>query len=292
MKQGDGTRTALADALATFSLGQVFNFIYRAAKDSAAYYQRGGVNKMQAANSTIGRISTSADRARANGWDIKSFGMPWNLPFSAIAETFFSKVMWQADMLQVPLRDAQPPAHAAAASNPEPEPKPEPEPTPVKLPMPAATMAYAEQYEGDRRAQPMRYALVTENGEITFGHATFQEVRLLVGADGGGETGMEFLPSLPHVTAYYYVPFDGDQRRMNKAANAMYWELTDPALCARDDADEYDDGDEETVDRVIKLRGPVAFIDRHNWGLIKEHETALKTAHQTAVARLRDRGWL
>jgi hypothetical protein len=122
MKQGDGTKTALADALATFSLGQVFNFIYRATKDSAAYYQRGGVNKRQAANSTVGRISAAADRARASGWEIKSFGMPWNLPFSAIAETFFSKVMWQADMMQVALRDAQPPAHVwSAAGSPETE---------------------------------------------------------------------------------------------------------------------------------------------------------------------------
>jgi len=112
MKQGDGTRTALADALATFSLGQVFNFIYRAARDSAAYYQRGGVNKRQAANSTVSRISASADRARASGWEIKSFGLPWNLPFSAIAETFFSKVMWQADMTQVPHQEAHPPVHA------------------------------------------------------------------------------------------------------------------------------------------------------------------------------------
>lgn len=122
MKQGDGTKTALADALATFSLGQVFNFIYRATKDSAAYYQRGGVNKRQAANSTVGRISAAADRARVNGWEIKSFGMPWNLPFSAIAETFFSKVMWQADMMQVALRDAQPPAHVwASEEGPEAE---------------------------------------------------------------------------------------------------------------------------------------------------------------------------
>ncbi|MFE1230596.1 hypothetical protein [Streptomyces sp. NPDC058745] len=112
MKQGDGTMAALGDALAMFSLGQVFNFIYRAAKDSAAYYQRGGVNKAQAANSTVGRISASADRARANGWEIKPFGMPWNLPMSAIGETFFSKVMWQADMMQVVGREAHPPAHA------------------------------------------------------------------------------------------------------------------------------------------------------------------------------------
>ncbi|MER6844821.1 hypothetical protein [Streptomyces platensis] len=112
MKQGDGTRTALADALATFSLGQVFNFIYRATKDSAAYYQRGGVNKRQAANSTVGRISASADRARANGWETKSFGRPWNLPLSATGEVFFNKVMWQADMMQVAIDAASPPLHA------------------------------------------------------------------------------------------------------------------------------------------------------------------------------------
>ncbi|MDF3140344.1 MULTISPECIES: hypothetical protein [unclassified Streptomyces] len=117
MNQGEGTRTALQDALSTFSLGQVFNFIYRAAKDSAAYYQRGGVNKRQAANSTIGRISASADRARANGWDVKPFGRPWNLPLSAIGETFFSKVMWQPDMMQVASRDAQVPLHAWPAEN-------------------------------------------------------------------------------------------------------------------------------------------------------------------------------
>lgn len=112
MKQGDGTRTALADALATFSVGQVFNFIYRATKDSAAYYQRGGVNKRQAANSTVGRISAAADRARASGWEVKSFGRPWNLPLSAIGEVFFSKVMWQADMMPVAMDAAHPPLHS------------------------------------------------------------------------------------------------------------------------------------------------------------------------------------
>ena len=123
MKQGDGTKTALADALATFSLGQVFNFIYRAAKDSAAYYQRGGVNKRQAANSTVGRISASADRARANGWEIKSFGMPWNLPLSAVGQVFFDKVMWVPDMMGVPANTAHPPPHAwicdSALSDPD-----------------------------------------------------------------------------------------------------------------------------------------------------------------------------
>ncbi|MGW5003088.1 hypothetical protein ACWEP8_36155 [Streptomyces hydrogenans] len=117
MKQGEGTLTALADALATFTLGQVFNFIYRATKDSAAYYQRGGVNKRQAANSTVGRISASADRARANGWEIKSFARPWTLPMSAVDEVFFNKVMWQPDMMQTVSRDATPPLHAWASTS-------------------------------------------------------------------------------------------------------------------------------------------------------------------------------
>ncbi|MFB7329444.1 hypothetical protein [Streptomyces sp. NPDC056190] len=285
MKQGDGTRTALADALAHFSLGQVFNFIYRAAKDSAAYYQRGGVNKKQAANSTIGRISAAADRARANGWEIKSFGMPWNLPFSAIAETFFSKVMWQADTMQVAMGDAQPPTHAAAAPNPA-----APTPAPFELPMPATMGAYAEEYKASgRHDRPMRYALVTENGEITFGHKTFHEIRVLLGADAGGETGLEFLNSLYPVTLHYYVPFDADKRRMNKAANGMFWELSAPVQ--RDDEDT-DVGEFGPEDRVIKLRGPVAFIDRHSWGLSGEQEMVLRDAHKTAVDRIRARGWL
>ncbi|MGS2645065.1 hypothetical protein [Streptosporangium sp. G12] len=117
MKQGDGTRQALLDVLATFSLGQAFNFIYRAAKDSAAYYQRGGVNKRQAANSVVGRISAAADRTRASNWEVKSYNRPWNLPLSAIGETFFSKAMWQADMMHVVARDVQPPPHASSGGD-------------------------------------------------------------------------------------------------------------------------------------------------------------------------------
>ncbi|MBB6122212.1 hypothetical protein [Nocardiopsis algeriensis] len=112
MKQGEGTLTALQDALATFSLGQVFNLIYRATRDSAAYYQRGGITKRQAANSTVGRISGSADRVRANGWDIKSFNLPWNLPLTAFGEVFFYKVMWQADMIHALIDEVRVPAHA------------------------------------------------------------------------------------------------------------------------------------------------------------------------------------
>lgn len=294
MKQGDGTRAALADALATFSLGQVFNFIYRAAKDSAAYYQRGGVNKKQAANSTISRISTSADRARANGWEVKSFGMPWNLPFSAIAETFFNKVMWQADMMTVVMRDAHPPLHAwpsEDAADEDSQPTVEaPEDTGIELPDFAPASDYMHQFSEDSStAQVMRYALLTTDGEITFGQATWREIRTLLGSNIGGENGLEFLGSLYPAAVYYFVPYTADDRPMNKVANSMFWELTAP-VPPQDDEEDPEPHNPE--DRVIKLRGPVVFVDRHNGGLSSEQEHALREAHTSAVAHLRARGWL
>ncbi|MEC4572596.1 hypothetical protein [Streptomyces virginiae] len=295
MRQGGGTRTALADALATFSLGQVFNFIYRAAKDSAAYYQRGGVNTAQAANSTIGRISASADRARANGWEVKSFGMPWNLPFSAIAETFFSKVMWQADMMQVALPAAQVPAHAWAGEEPEaareaavelPGPTVELPGPVVDFPGPRATTDYLRQFGSGRADEPVRYALVTPDGEITFGDAPLRDIPAAFEGGGDGETGTEYLRSLYPVAVYFHVPYYDDTRRMNKVANGMYWELSAPVQ-GEDDGE-----DDDPEDRKIKLRGPVAFVDRHNRGLSAEQESVITGAHRTAVARLRARGWL
>lgn len=136
----------------------------------------------------------------------------------------------------------------------------------------------------------MRYCLVTPDGNITFDTATLHQIRAQLGMDVVGEAGLEFLNSLYPVAAYYYVPFDEDARRMNKAANGMFWELSAPLQ--RDDEDADVEEEFEPQDRVIKMRGPVAFINRHAWGLSGEQETALRDAHKTAVERLRSRGWL
>ncbi|WP_020138515.1 hypothetical protein [Streptomyces sp. 351MFTsu5.1] len=80
---------------------------------------------------------------------------------------------------------------------------------------------------------------------------------------------------------------------MNKVANGMFWELSGPVARAIDDEYEKDpDDDYGPEDRVIKLRGPVAFIDRHNWGLGRQHEDQLRAVHEIAVQRLRNLGWL
>lgn len=141
--------------------------------------------------------------------------------------------------------------------------------------------------------RPMRFAFVTPEGELSFDSKLYHDIRTQIGGRGLGETGHESLRGLYPVVAYYYAPFDEDDRRMNKVANGMFWELSGPVPPDPDDeyAPDVDD-DYDPEDRVIKLRGPVAFVDRYNWGLSREHEDRLREVHETVVRRLRGRGWL
>ncbi|WP_405856879.1 hypothetical protein OG407_09550 [Streptomyces sp. NBC_01515] len=145
----------------------------------------------------------------------------------------------------------------------------------------------------DRNTQPMRYALVTPDGELGFDAKPHHGIRTQIGASITGETGNEFLRGLHPVAMYFYVPFGEDGRRMNKVANGMFWELSGPVPPDPDDEyEEEQDDDYDPDDRVIKLRGPVAFVDRHSWGLSGEYEDKLRAVHETVVRRLRGRGWL
>ena len=73
LKIGDRLRHVVEQALTSFSPGQLFNFSWRAARDAAAFYQRGGVTKAHAGNIVPGAIERSAERGRAEGWDPKPF---------------------------------------------------------------------------------------------------------------------------------------------------------------------------------------------------------------------------
>ncbi|MEU8718570.1 hypothetical protein [Streptomyces sp. NPDC048663] len=140
----------------------------------------------------------------------------------------------------------------------------------------------------NRNIVPMRFAFVTPDGELSFDAKLYHDIRTQIGGNGAGETGHEFLRSMYSVAAYFYVPYEKDDRRMNKVANGMFWELSGHPR----GTDEEPDDDYDPEDRVIKLRGPVAFIDRHNWGLTSENENTLRSAHETVLQRLRGRGWL
>ncbi|MFJ1541693.1 hypothetical protein ACIODS_24410 [Micromonospora chalcea] len=102
---GERTKDVLSSALNSFSLGQVYNFVWRAVRDSAAYYQRGGVTRLQAANSTIGRIERVAERALAEKWEVKAYRRDRRLPWSAVSTTLFTTFLGLGDAMTATVED-------------------------------------------------------------------------------------------------------------------------------------------------------------------------------------------
>ncbi|MEU8328486.1 hypothetical protein [Micromonospora sp. NPDC048839] len=96
---GERTRDVLSTALESFALGAVYNFIWRATKDSAAYFQRGGVTRKQAANSTIGRIERSVEYALTQKWEVKVYRRDRRLPWSAVSTTLFTTILGVGDAM-------------------------------------------------------------------------------------------------------------------------------------------------------------------------------------------------
>jgi hypothetical protein len=96
---GEGTKSAIEQGLEWFNLGEMFNFIWRAAKDAAAYYSRERVPKPQAANSAVTRLRNSIERAYAEGWAVKPYRRDTRLGVSAISQLFFTRSLQLKDPL-------------------------------------------------------------------------------------------------------------------------------------------------------------------------------------------------
>lgn len=94
---GEKTIAVINNALQDFAIGQVYNFIWRAVRDAAAYYMRGGVAKQQAANIVVRAVHRSAEQALANGWEVKSFRRDWRAPESVMSHTFAAAVTGLGD---------------------------------------------------------------------------------------------------------------------------------------------------------------------------------------------------
>ncbi|WP_275288331.1 hypothetical protein [Halomonas elongata] len=97
LSPGEKTRQVISQCLEKFSVAQVYNFIWRATKDAAAYYMRSSISKRQAANSVVGNISRNMERAVANDWDVKPFHRNYNLPQSSLSRIIFNMVLGTDD---------------------------------------------------------------------------------------------------------------------------------------------------------------------------------------------------
>lgn len=94
---GAKTKQVLTQCLEEFSVAQIYNFIWRAATNAAAYFMRSNISKRQAANSVVGAISRYMEQALANDWDVKSFKRNYSFPQSSLSRIVFNTVLGTDD---------------------------------------------------------------------------------------------------------------------------------------------------------------------------------------------------
>lgn len=94
---GEKTTQYLEYALEHFSTAQIYNTIWRAAKDSAAYFQRETISKRQAANAAIASIQRISERAVAENWEIKPYGRNYKCPQTVISEVLYNSAIKLGD---------------------------------------------------------------------------------------------------------------------------------------------------------------------------------------------------
>ncbi len=82
---GEKTIVTFQALLQDLSVAQVYNIVWSAARNAAAYYQRGGVSKVQASNSMVGGCRTRADKAKVEGWAINAYGRNYERPRSEVS---------------------------------------------------------------------------------------------------------------------------------------------------------------------------------------------------------------
>jgi len=94
---GDKTISSIEDALNNYSVSQLYNFIWRAVKNSAAFYQKERISKKHAVNTIAGNISRSNEKSIAECWDVKGYGRDYNYPQTIISEVFFNIIIGIGD---------------------------------------------------------------------------------------------------------------------------------------------------------------------------------------------------
>src|SRR5690606_32799240 len=94
---GKKTILVLSKALEQYSVAQVYNLIWAAVNNAAAYFMRSHVSKKQAANSVVGNIERRIEKSEANNWELKSFRRLFDLPQSQISRVLFNLLLHTDD---------------------------------------------------------------------------------------------------------------------------------------------------------------------------------------------------
>jgi hypothetical protein len=94
---GSKTEESLKKGLQTFSVSQMYNFMWRACKDAVTYQRRSNISTRQATNLIAGNISRAIDQAIANDWQVKPYNRKYNEPQSALSQVLFNHLLLTDD---------------------------------------------------------------------------------------------------------------------------------------------------------------------------------------------------
>lgn len=90
---GEKTQMVLEYLVDHFSIGQIYNIIFRAVANSTKWYSTGKVSKKRAQNSVITKCEQFGRYAIAEKWNLKVYGRIADLPESMINEVLFNSIM-------------------------------------------------------------------------------------------------------------------------------------------------------------------------------------------------------
>lgn len=87
---GSKTHLIFENLLEYFSVGQIFNLSWQAVRDTTDYIAKNGIRHLQSENIFISAIQRKADKARAEGWEIKNSRRDFNCPQTILSSVFFN----------------------------------------------------------------------------------------------------------------------------------------------------------------------------------------------------------
>ncbi|RZH25205.1 hypothetical protein EXD98_18225 [Acinetobacter pittii] len=90
---GTKTTTVFQNLVNNFSVGQIYNIIYRAIANSTEQYQSGKITKIHAQNMVISSCEGQGERAIANKWNLTNYSRVKDLPQSQISKIFFDSIL-------------------------------------------------------------------------------------------------------------------------------------------------------------------------------------------------------
>jgi len=90
---GEKTQSIFAALSENYSLGQLYNIIWRAAKDTAAYYVREGITEQHATNVVVTKLQTYGERALAEGWKLTNYRRDFRCAEPMVSKVFFNAVL-------------------------------------------------------------------------------------------------------------------------------------------------------------------------------------------------------